>query len=102
VKESLLPWLSGQILPASPTTADYDRLGLQWREEIVLPRRHRTTKKIIRDAWQEERPLLLPVPARLLHAPAIPALPPSVIDLTARRVGEHVEIRDLAEYEAAL
>jgi hypothetical protein len=29
-------------------------------------------------------------------------LPPSVIDLTARRVGEHVEIRDLAEYEAAL
>jgi transposase len=102
VKESLLPWLSGQVLPASPTTADYDRLALQWREEIVLPRRHRTTKRIIRDAWQEERPLLLPLPARLLHAPAGPALPPSVIDLSQRRLGEHVETRDLHEYEAAL
>jgi hypothetical protein len=57
VKESLLPWLSGQILPA---------------------------------------------PVRLLHAPAIPALPPSVIDLAQRRLGEHVETRDLHEYEAAL
>jgi hypothetical protein len=69
---------------------------------MVLPRRHRTTTKVIGDAWLEERPLLQPVPARLLHAPTNPALPPSVIDLAQRRLGEHVEIRDLAEYEAAV
>jgi transposase len=102
VKESFLAWLTGQALPASPSLADYDRLALQWREELVLPRRHRTTKRIIRDAWQEERPLLLPVPARLLHAPPESSLPPSVIDLAQRRLGEQVETRDLAEYEAAL
>jgi transposase len=101
VKESFLSWLTGQVLPASPTLADYDRLALQWREEIVLPRRHRTTKAVIGDAWQEERPLLLPVPERLLHAPVGPALPPSVIDFSQRRLGEHVETRDLREYEVA-
>jgi transposase len=102
VKESFLAWLTGQVLPASPTVADYDRLGLQWREEIVLPRRHRTTRRIIRDAWDEERPLLRPIPSRLLHHPADPTLPASVIDLAERRRGEQVEIRNLAEYEVAL
>jgi transposase len=102
VKESFLAWLGGQILPTSPAIADYDQLGLQWRDEIVLPRRHRTTGKIIAAAWEEERPLLRPVPARLLHHPTDPALPPSVIDLGERRLGEQVEIRDLAEYEVAL
>jgi transposase len=102
VKESFLAWLTGQVLPSSPSLADYDRLALQWRKEMVLPRRHRTTTKVIGDAWLEERPLLQPVPARLLHAPTNPALPPSVIDLAQRRLGEHVEIRDLAEYEAAV
>jgi transposase len=102
VKESFLAWLTGQILPSSPTIVDYDRLAQQWREEIVLPRRHRTTGKIIGEAWQEERPLLRPVPARLLHAPAHPAHPPAVIDLSARRLGEEVEVRALAEYAVAL
>ena len=102
VKESFLAWLTGQVLPPAPTLNDYDQLGLQWREGIVLPRRHSTTKKVIRDAWQEERPLLLPVPARLLHASTATALPPSVIDLAQRRLGEQVETRDLAEYEAAV
>jgi transposase len=102
VKESFLAWLTGQVLPAAPTLVDYDQLARHWREEIVLPRKHRTTKKIIGEAWQEERPLLLPVPARLLHAAAAPALPASVIDLSQRRLGEQVETRDLTEYEVAL
>jgi transposase len=102
VKESFLAWLTGQVLPTSPSLAEYDQLALQWREEIVLPRRHRTTEKIIGEAWQEERPLLLPLPTRLLHTPAMSALPPSVIDLSQRRLGEHVETRDLREYEAAV
>lgn len=102
VKESFLAWLTGRVLPTSPSLADYDQLALQWRKEIVLPRRHRTTKKIIGDAWTEERPLLRPLPARLLDAPGTAVLPPSVIDLNERRLGEQVETRDLAEYEVAL
>jgi transposase len=35
-KESFLPWLSGQILPTDPTTADYDLLAARWREQVVL------------------------------------------------------------------
>lgn len=101
VKESFLAWLTGQILPPTPTIGDYDRLARQWRQEIVLPRRHRTTGRIIGEAWTEERAVLRPVPARLLHTPTDPALPPSVIDLTAHRLGEHVQVRDLAEYEVA-
>jgi transposase len=102
VKESFLTWLGGQILPASPAIADDDRLGLQWRDEIVLPRRHRTTGKLIDLAWAEERPFLRPVPTRLLQHPAAPARSPAVIDLSERRLGEHVEIRDLTEDEVAL
>jgi transposase len=102
VKESFLAWLTGQVLPSSPSIADYDWLAQQWRTEIVLPRRHRTTGRVIREAWEEERPLLRPVPARLLHVPHGPGHPPSVIDLASRRLGEQVEVRDLAEYEVAL
>jgi transposase len=102
VKESFLAWLTGQILPASPSIADYDRLALQWRAEIVLPRRHRTTGKIVGDAWTEEQPALRPVPTPLLHAPTGSSLPPTVIDLTARLAGEQVEVRDLTDYEVAL
>ncbi|GAC1529158.1 MAG: IS21-like element IS100 family transposase [Chloroflexota bacterium] len=102
VKESFLAWLTGQILPSAPTLGDYDRLARQWRQEIILPRRHRTTGRIIGEAWAEERALLRPVPARLLHMPSEPALPSSVIDLTAHRLGEYVQVRELAEYEVAL
>jgi hypothetical protein len=104
-KESMLPWLTGQVLPSEPTLADYDQLGRIWIEEIVLPRRQRTTKRVVSDAWSQERPLLAPVPNRLLH-PTVdvqaPTYPSSVIDLTAHRLGEHVPVRDLAEYEVAL
>jgi transposase len=102
VKESFLAWLGGQAVPTAPTLADYDQLALQWRDEVVLPRRHRTTGKIIASAWEEERPLLRPVPPRLLQAPAVLAHAPAPSDPSVRRLGEHVEIRDLAEYEVAL
>jgi transposase len=110
VKESLVPWLSGQVLPARLTLADYDALARGWVREIVAPRRHRTTTRIVGDAWAEERAILRPIPARVLSRldgddvlPTPPcALPTAVIDLEQRRRGEHVQVRDLAEYEVAL
>jgi hypothetical protein len=63
---------------------------------------HRPTTRIVGDAWTQERPFLGPVPARLLQHPVASALPPSVIDLAAHRLGEQVDVRDLAEYEVAL
>jgi transposase len=109
VKESLLPWLSGQVLPPQLTLADYDDLARRWVGEIVLPRRHRTTARIVGDAWAEEKEVLRPIPARVLSRlagddgiPTPPCSLPTVIDLEQRRRGEHVEIRDLAEYEVAL
>lgn len=110
VKESLVPWLSGQVLPARLSLADYDALARGWVGEIVAPRRHRTTARIVGDAWAEERAVLQPIPARVLGRLAgdgaattpVPPAPTSVIDLEQRRRGEHVEVRDLAEYEVAL
>ena len=109
VKESLLPWLSGQQLPARTSLADYDALARRWVGEIVLPRRHRTTARIVGDAWAEERRVLRPIPAQVVSRLAgDDALPtpactlPTVIDLEQRRRGEHVQVRDLAEYEVAL
>lgn len=109
VKESLVPWLSGQVLPPRVTLADYDALARRWVGEIVLPRRHRTTARIVGDAWAEERAILRPIPAgvlnRLAGDDALPTPPcslPTVIDLEQRRRGEHVEVRDLAEYEVVL
>ncbi len=104
VKESFLAWLTGQILPRHPSIEDYDRLALRWVDEIVLPRRHRTTKRVIREAWLEEQPLLRPIPARILTSLATGMTPvPSskVIDLRQREAGEVVEIRSLADYVVA-
>ncbi|HEX2184435.1 MAG TPA: IS21 family transposase [Chloroflexota bacterium] len=108
VKESLLPWLSGQALPARPVLADYDALARRWVEEVVTARRHRTTGRLIGDAWREERPALTPIPRRVLAAltgsdEAVPTPPcTAVIDLEQHRRGERVQVRDLAEYEVAL
>ena len=109
VKESLVPWLSGQHLPPRVTLADYDALARRWVREIVLPRRHRTTTRIVGDAWAEERAVLRPIPAGVLSRlagddalPTPPCVLPTVIDLEQRRRGDHVEVRDLAEYEVAL
>ncbi len=101
LKESFLPWLSGHALPRAPTLADYDALGQQWIREVILPRRHRTTQRIIGDAWTEERSLLRELPTRLLHVPTppAPARPASVIALQQWRLGEHVQAPDLAAYE---
>jgi transposase len=101
VKERFLAWLTGQVLPATPTIADYDRLALQWRTEVVWPRRHRTTGTVIGTAWEEERPLLRPIPEHLLAHPEEPHRAPGIIALTARRLGEQVQVRDLVEYEVA-
>lgn len=101
-KESFLAWLSGVVVPSHPTLGDYDLLAQQWRAEVVLPRKHRTTSRVIGEAWEEERHLLRPLPSRLLHDPVAVARAPGVIDLQLRRLGETVEVRDLAEYEVVL
>jgi transposase len=103
LKESLLPWLSGQILPRTPTLADYDALARRWIAEVVLKRTHRTTGRIVGDAWVEERAQLTPIPPRILAGLVGGQLPrPSaVIDLVERRRGEQVQTRELAEYEVA-
>jgi transposase len=107
LKESLLPWLSGQVLPRTPTLAAYDELARRWITEVVLPRRHRTTQQIVGDAWAAERPLLTPIRPALLtgltgQAPPATLRPTPVIALEQRRRGEQVQARSLAEYEVAL
>ena len=104
VKESFLAWLSGQVLPLHPTLADYDAMARRWIEQVVLGRRHRTTNRIVGEAWLEERVLLRPIPERILSSlgnPVIVPLPTPVVDLQLRRLGERVEVRNLAEYEEA-
>jgi transposase len=103
VKEDFLPWLSGQVLPAEPSLDDYNRMARTWREEVILPRRHRTTGLVLAQAWQSEQPFLRSLPPGLPYLSAAqPQAPPNVIDLRSRLLGEHVVVRDLAEYEAAL
>jgi len=105
VKESFLARLSGQRLPLRPTLADYDELARRWIVEVVLHRRHRTTRRVVGEAWADERALLTPIPARVLAGLAGDgdAAPHAVVvDLTQRLLGEHVEVRSLDEYEAAL
>ncbi len=69
-------------------------------------RTHRTTGRIVGEAWTEEQELLTPIPPRILAGvgghPAVAAAPPTVIDLAQRRAGEQVQQRNLAEYEVAL
>ena len=106
LKEAFLPWLSGEGLPQRPTLADYDALAERWITEVVLRRRHRTTGHVIGSAWAAERAHLQPIPERILTPLAagqpLLAPPPPVIDLTARLAGEHVDVRDLRDYEVAL
>jgi transposase len=104
LKESFLPWLSGQILPIHPGLDDYDALARRWVEQVVLERRHRTTRQVVGEAWAEERPCLRPIPARILawlDRPGITPFAENVVDLGQRALGDQVEVRDLAEYEVA-
>ena len=104
LKEGFLGWLSGQLLPPYPTLADYDALALLWIQQVVLVRRHRTTKRIVGEAWLEERPRLRGIPVRVhdLYSASLVALPSTVATGTAQRaLGEVVQLRDLSEYERA-
>ena len=57
---------------------------------------------MVGEAWNAERPCLRPIPARILvrlEQPGTVSLAKNIIDLRQRAAGEHVEVRDLAEYE---
>ena len=103
VKEDFLGWVTGQALPPSPVLADYEALALRWCSEVVAPRRHRTTGRIVSEAWATERDLLGEIPRRILaglRGAEVPA-PARVIDLGALRgAGEVVEAPCLDDYEA--
>ncbi len=104
LKDGFLGWLSGQLLPPYPTIADYDAWARLWIERVVLVRRHRTTKRIVGEAWLEERPLLNPVADRVRARYASNTVVlPSVVTIGAeqRALGEVVQLRDLGEYEEA-
>jgi transposase len=104
LKESFIPWLSGKLLPPCPTLGDYDRLARRWIEIRVLSRRHRTTDRLVGEAWFEERQLLAQIPPRILAGLAGGLMIPSrpvVVDTAQRAQGEHAQIRSLAEYELA-
>ncbi len=102
LKESFIPWLTGQHLPRDPSLADYDALARRWIETIVLKRRHRTTERIVGEAWAEERQLLRSIPERILHSGVnlvVVPLPVTRPDPQLRLLGEQVEVRDLRDYE---
>jgi transposase len=105
IKEDFLAWLSGQVLPARPTLTDYDVAARHWALEVVATRRHRSTGRIVGEAWEAERRLLTPVPRRvlarfegltLIEADRVPR--PSA----ARIAGEQVEPRPLTSYAEVL
>lgn len=84
--------------------ADYDALAAQWIRERVLPRRHRTTGLVVAAAWEAEVAQLTPLPAHVIAAATAHTTTvrrPVVVDMTQRLAGEHVQVRDLADYEVA-
>jgi transposase len=102
VKEDFVPWLTGQALPPRPSIFDYDELGRRWATEVVGPRKHRTTGRIVSEAWLEELPLLNRIPDRLLVEVIGATVDMSnVVDLTAalKARGAVVDHRSLADYE---
>jgi hypothetical protein len=105
LKEDFLAWVTGQPMPPSPTLADYDRLAAHWCTQVVAARRHRTTGRVVAEAWSTERPLLRQVPDRVLSSRrgADVQVPARVVNLGAlRSVGDVVEAPSLADYEAVL
>lgn len=103
LKEDFLAWLTGQPFPERPTLAWYDEQARCWALSVVATRRHRTTKRIVGEAWEAERPLLTPVSRRLLarldgQATLVPVPPPVSRPQTAAAVGETVEVRALDVY----
>ena len=105
LKEGFLPWLTGQVMPRHPTLTDYDRMAQRWVDEVACQRRHRTTGRVVGEAWMEEQPLLRAIPGRILAqlgSPTLAVVGGTEVDPEQRRLGEQVEVRDLAEYEEAL
>ena len=105
VKEDFLAWLTGQPFPERPTLAWYDAMARRWASEVVATRRHRTTKRIVGEAWAEEHGLLTPVSRRLLaRIEGLDTLVPLPEPVGARQKpavsGETVEVRPLAAYAA--
>jgi hypothetical protein len=104
VKESFLVWLTGRALSPTVSVADYDALAARWICERVLPRRHRTTGLVVAAAWEAELPQLTPLPSHVIAAATAHTTRvqrPVVVDITQRLAGEHVQVRDLADYEVA-
>lgn len=103
VKEDFLAWLTGQVLPERPTLAWYDAAARRWATEVHAARLHRTTGRVIGEAWAEERSLLLPVSGRLIgRMEGQDTLVPLPARVSASRMpaalGETVEVRPLAVY----
>ena len=100
LKESFLPWLTRQLLPPLPTIADYDTLARRWIQEVVLKRTHRTTKRVVGEAWLEERWQLRSVPEHVLakFTAKLPVLPRAAVDRVPRDLREVVQLRALSEY----
>jgi transposase len=105
LKQDFLAWATGQPMPPQPMLADYDRLAARWCAQVVATRRHRTTGRVVAEAWSQERQLLGQIPDRVLagcRGVGVPA-PARVIDLGAlRTAGDVVEAPPLADYEAVL
>lgn len=103
VKEDFLAWLTGQPFPEHPTLGWYDEQARHWALTVVAKRRHRTTGRIVGEAWDAERPLLTPVSRRLLARMAgeetlVPVPTPTGRSQLAAAAGEAVEIRGLDVY----
>jgi hypothetical protein len=70
---------------------------------VVATRQHRTTGRVVAEAWSQERSLLRQLPDRVLanHRGAGVQAPARVIDLsTLRTAGGVVEAPSLADYQA--
>jgi transposase len=103
IKEDFLAWLTGQVLPERPTLAWYDEAARRWAVGVHAARRHRTTGRVVGEAWAEEQALLLPVSGRLIgRMEGQDTLVPLPAPLSASRMpaalGETVEVRPLAAY----
>jgi hypothetical protein len=69
-----------------PTVAEYDAFARQGLAEVVLPRRHRTTKRVIAEAPNEEQRCLRRY--RITAQPPMLAPRPSRLDLDAEEFFE--------------
>jgi hypothetical protein len=103
LKEDFLAWLTGQVFPERPTLAWYDAMARRWMTEVVAKRRHRTTKRVVGEAWAEERGLLTPVSRRLLariegQDTLVPLPDPVSAPRLPAALDEAVEVRQLAVY----